>query len=198
MLLLLLIIFIFADVKFIIVPLLAILLIVLYYVIKTYYTKVNMKKDTQMNTTKVNKKHKKNIIENDRNINITQKKEHPKFPTQEFDMSSVCPPSDNFYQILQDNYSLSGNTEDTFPLPYNIDCDFSKESMGPDTDNVQKIDPDMFLSYEDRFDKMNIERQFYLPNDELISDQTTFAKWCFGTQPTCKEGFNCSRNDRLL
>ena len=57
----------------------------------------------------------------------------------------------------------------------------------------------MFLSYEDKFEKVNMDRQFFLPNDELISDQVTFAKWCYGTEPTCKEGFGCyKQNDRLL
>ena len=38
----------------------------------------------------------------------------------------------------------------------------------------------------------NSQREFYTVGYNGIPDQTSFAKWCFKTPPTCKErGLNC-------
>ena len=35
-----------------------------------------------------------------------------------------------------------------------------------------------------------------MPNTEAMNKQTEFAKWCYGTPPTCKEGngLQCAAN----
>jgi len=49
----------------------------------------------------------------------------------------------------------------------------------------------------DLFNKRNSDRQWYtMPNTEVMNKQTEFAKWCYKTPPTCKEGngLQCESN----
>ena len=49
----------------------------------------------------------------------------------------------------------------------------------------------------DLFNKRNSDRQWYtMPNTEVMNKQTEFAKWCYKTPPTCKEGngIQCANN----
>jgi hypothetical protein len=54
--------------------------------------------------------------------------------------------------------------------------------------------------YEDQFDiygKEHSARQFYtMPVNSIVNDQGSFAEWCFGRPPTCKEGngIQCAAN----
>ena len=54
--------------------------------------------------------------------------------------------------------------------------------------------------YEDNFDvfgKEHSARQFYtMPVNSIVNDQGSFANWCYGRPPTCKEGngIQCSVN----
>ena len=54
--------------------------------------------------------------------------------------------------------------------------------------------------YEDQFDVYGKEyssRQFYtMPVNSIVNDQGSFAQWCYGRPPTCKEGngIQCSVN----
>ena len=45
--------------------------------------------------------------------------------------------------------------------------------------------------YEDNFDifgKKHSARQFYtMPVNSIVNDQGSFANWCYGRPPTCKE-----------
>jgi len=52
----------------------------------------------------------------------------------------------------------------------------------------------LFQDCSDIYDKMSSQRQFYtVPNTSIPNDQETFAKWVYGSPPTCKEGngFGC-------
>ena len=49
----------------------------------------------------------------------------------------------------------------------------------------------------DLFNRRNSQRQWYtMPNTESMNKQTEFAKWCYATPPTCKEGngLQCANN----
>jgi len=49
----------------------------------------------------------------------------------------------------------------------------------------------------DLFNRRNSQRQWYtMPNTEAMNKQTEFAKWCYATPSTCKEGngLQCANN----
>lgn len=47
----------------------------------------------------------------------------------------------------------------------------------------------LFQDCSDIYDKMSSQRQFYtMPNTSIPNDQDSFAKWVYGSPPTCKEG----------
>ena len=48
---------------------------------------------------------------------------------------------------------------------------------------------DLYRDVNDVFGKNNSQRQFYtVPGNRVPNDQGSFAQWCYGTPPTCKEG----------
>ena len=48
---------------------------------------------------------------------------------------------------------------------------------------------DLYRDVNDVFGKNNSQRQFYtVPGNQVPNDQGSFAQWCYGTPPTCKEG----------
>ena len=48
---------------------------------------------------------------------------------------------------------------------------------------------DLYRDVNDIFGKNNSQRQFYtVPGSQVPNDQGSFAQWCYGTPPTCKEG----------
>tara|TARA_A100001015_G_C14393593_1_gene482673 strand:- start:56 stop:409 length:354 start_codon:yes stop_codon:yes gene_type:complete len=50
---------------------------------------------------------------------------------------------------------------------------------------------DLFQDMTDIYNNRNSQRQFYtMPNTQIPNDQTSFAKWCYATPSTCKEGNN--------
>lgn len=52
----------------------------------------------------------------------------------------------------------------------------------------------LFQDCSDIYDKKSSQRQFYtVPNTSIPNDQDGFAKWVYGSPPTCKEGngFGC-------
>ena len=52
----------------------------------------------------------------------------------------------------------------------------------------------LYRDVSDLYGKNNSQRQFYTtPSTTMPNDQTSFAKWCYSTGPTCKEkGVNCT------
>lgn len=61
-----------------------------------------------------------------------------------------------------------------------------------DIDN--KFNYNLYRDSGDLYNKNNSQRQFYTaPCTQVVNDQNTFAKWLYGTQPTCKEkGIYCA------
>ena len=50
---------------------------------------------------------------------------------------------------------------------------------------------DLYREVTDIFSTNNSQRQFFtVPNNQIPSDQGSFAQWLYGTPPTCKEGTN--------
>jgi hypothetical protein len=48
---------------------------------------------------------------------------------------------------------------------------------------------DLYRDVTDVFGKANSQRQYYtVPGSQVPNDQGSFAQWCYGTPPTCKEG----------
>ncbi len=51
-----------------------------------------------------------------------------------------------------------------------------------------KFNYNLYRDVGDLYSKNNSQREFYtMPNTQVISDQTSFAKWAYGTGPTAKE-----------
>lgn len=61
-------------------------------------------------------------------------------------------------------------------------------------DNISnKFNKKLYRDVSDLYSKNNSQREFYSIAYDGIPDQTSFAKWLFKTQPTCKErGLNCA------
>ena len=60
-----------------------------------------------------------------------------------------------------------------------------------------KWDDGLYQDSNDLFNRRNSQRQWYtMPNTEAMNKQTEFAKWCYMTPPTCKEGngLQCANN----
>lgn len=57
----------------------------------------------------------------------------------------------------------------------------------------ENFNKDLFRNVGDLYGKNNSQRQYYtMPVTDVINDQTSFAKWLYGTPPTCKEkGIRC-------
>ena len=56
---------------------------------------------------------------------------------------------------------------------------------------------DLYKDVSDIFGKNNSQRQFYtVPGQTIPNDQGSFARWLYGTPPTCKEGngLQCAAN----
>ena len=61
----------------------------------------------------------------------------------------------------------------------------------------ETLDSQIFKDSNDLFNRRNSQRQWYtMPNTEAMNKQTEFAKWCYMTPPTCKEGngLQCANN----
>lgn len=68
------------------------------------------------------------------------------------------------------------------------DCKSEKIKKEVETNFNEKL----YRDVSDLYSKNNSQREFYTVGYNGIPDQTSFAKWCFKTPPTCKErGLNC-------
>lgn len=82
-----------------------------------------------------------------------------------------------------------------FDPDHPVACNIENEKI---KDIVQKnFDKRMFKDVSDIYNNQASQRQFYtMPVTTIPGDQTEFAKWCYGTPPSCKEGngSQCYRN----
>lgn len=103
---------------------------------------------------------------------------------------------------------------DNTPFIHNINYSCKKPTkdnpfMNPDIDDYEKNEPvvacnsddkdipeqitksfneDMYLNFDDTFEKKNFQRQFLTsPNTSIPNHQTEFAEWLFKTNEICKE-----------
>ena len=62
----------------------------------------------------------------------------------------------------------------------------------------REFDHNLYVEDDDIFRRKSSSRQFYTtPSTTIPNDQTAFAKWCYGTGPSCKErlgGPQCYKN----
>lgn len=64
----------------------------------------------------------------------------------------------------------------------------SVENPALKADIEKKFNEKLFRDAGDLYNKENGQRQFYtMPSTTAAPDTTAFAKWCFSTDPTCKE-----------
>lgn len=74
------------------------------------------------------------------------------------------------------------------------DKELPKSCTSYDNKGIQRkieneFDKGLYKNYTDIFGKENSQRQFFsVPGREGIPDQSSFAKWCYRTPDTCKEG----------
>lgn len=75
-------------------------------------------------------------------------------------------------------------------------CDSYNNNMVK-RDIKKDFEDGLYMDVNDIYSKKNSQRQFYtMPNTDIVNDQGGFAKWCYMTPPTCKEGnsLQCSAN----
>ena len=117
-------------------------------------------------------------------------------------------PNYNFNYRSNDKYEDNDCTLPTVDNPFgNVLLGDIKPGFNPTctsyNNNMVKSDikkgfeDNLFMDVNDVYSKHNSQRQFYtMPNTDVCNKQTEFAKWCYMTPPTCKEGngLQCSAN----
>ena len=105
----------------------------------------------------------------------------------------------NFNKIQKSLMVRESEVKPTVDNPFmNIDLiadDKTKEAAPPswnDEDLKEKIEDkynyDLYRDVGDLYGKSNSQRQFYtMPSTTIPNNQTSFAKWCYSSGPTCKE-----------
>jgi len=57
----------------------------------------------------------------------------------------------------------------------------------------EKFNEKLYRDVSDLYGRRNSQREFYTVAYNHVPDQTSFAKWCYSTPPTCKEkNINCA------
>lgn len=92
----------------------------------------------------------------------------------------MVPTADNpFMNILLTEYSANPRRPAA--------CDLSAGGAAARTDSL--FQQNLFRDVDDVFDRRASSHNFYaMPNTQIPNDQGAFAKWCYGTGPTFKEG----------
>ena len=101
---------------------------------------------------------------------------------------------DIFREPDDDNPMMNQNT---FDLYENKKAVPTYNNPGMKRKVEETLDGGIFKDSNDLFNRRNSQRQWYtMPNTEAMNKQTEFAKWCYMTPPTCKEGngLQCANN----
>ena len=88
------------------------------------------------------------------------------------------------------NYNIFNSKDNKKAIPT-----YNNPSINSIVEN--KLTDNLPQDSNDLFNKRNSDRQWYtMPNTEIMNKQTEFAKWCYKTPPTCKEGngIQCASN----
>jgi hypothetical protein len=92
--------------------------------------------------------------------------------------STIKPTVDN--PMMNINLITSNKTQEPAPISWNDDS--IKEKI------EEKYNYNLYRDVGDLYGKSNSQRQFYtMPSTTIPNNQTSFAKWCYSTGPTCKE-----------
>lgn len=94
------------------------------------------------------------------------------------DESKINPTVDN--PMMNINLITDDKTQQPAPTSWNDDE--LKEKI------EDKYNYNLYRDVGDLYGKSNSQRQFYtMPSTTIPNNQTSFAKWCYSTGPTCKE-----------
>lgn len=94
------------------------------------------------------------------------------------DESEIKPTVDN--PMMNINLITDDKTKEEAPKSWNNDN--LKEKI------EDKFNYNLYRDVGDLYGKSNGQRQFYtMPSTTIPNNQTSFAKWCYSTGPTCKE-----------
>jgi hypothetical protein len=107
------------------------------------------------------------------------------------------PNSDNnlIEQTIHKKDDILPTTENPF-MNINLITDNKEKEPAPASWNNQKIKEEiedkfgynLYRDVGDLYGKSNSQRQYYtMPSTTIPNNQTSFAKWCYGVGPTCKE-----------
>ena len=92
--------------------------------------------------------------------------------------SEIKPTVDN--PMMNINLITDDKTKEAAPTSWNDDD--IKEKI------EDKYNHNLYRDVGDLYGKSNGQRQFYtMPSTTIPNNQTSFAKWCYSTGPTCKE-----------
>jgi len=103
--------------------------------------------------------------------------------------------NDNVYRLPdEDNPMMNSNVFDLYDNKKAIP---TYDNPGVNKVVEEKWEDGLYQDSSDIFNNNNSQRQWYtMPNTESTNRQTEFAKWCYMTPPTCKEGngLQCASN----
>ena len=98
-------------------------------------------------------------------------------------------------EIVHEKTDISPTTENPF-MNINLITDNKEKNAAPASWNDQTVKEDiedkfgynLYRDVGDLYGKSNSQRQYYtVPSTTIPNNQTSFAKWCYGVGPTCKE-----------
>jgi hypothetical protein len=98
-------------------------------------------------------------------------------------------------RVFENNTDITPTTENPF-MNINLITDNKEKDPAPpswnDTEVKKEIEDkfgyNLYRDVGDLYGKSNSQRQYYtMPSTTIPNNQTSFAKWCYSTGPTCKE-----------
>lgn len=121
------------------------------------------------------------------NLSDKKKKELEEFKNEFYQEENYVKPTDNnpFMNVLPEDYEK--NVDRIAENEAELYNEKKYEEVQEEIEN--KFSNDLFQDMTDIYNNRNSQRQFYtMPNTQIPNDQTSFAKWCYSTPSTCKEG----------
>jgi len=92
--------------------------------------------------------------------------------------TDVCPTTENPFMNIN---LITDDKQKLAPAP-----SWNNEKLQKDIDD--KFNFNLYRDVGDLYGKSNSQREFYtMPSTTIPNNQTSFAKWCYSTGPTCKE-----------
>ena len=98
-------------------------------------------------------------------------------------------------QTIHNKNDILPSTENPF-MNINLITDNKEKEAAPQSWNNQNLKEEiedkfgynLYRDVGDLYGKSNSQRQYYtMPSTTIPNNQTSFAKWCYGVGPTCKE-----------